>query len=100
MRVEQFGNTDVQRWHLRQAARQVEAQFIHQLLRAMRRTIPSNGRGYSSQMYTDMMDEAMARQIALTDRFGIGRLLFEKLERYISATEVIQGEQTHEDNKL
>jgi Rod binding domain-containing protein len=69
----------------------MEAQFLHQLLRAMRRTIPATQSSYATQMYTDMMDEALAQQLAQSDQFGLGRLLYEKLCPYVQATEKVSG---------
>lgn len=91
MRVEHRANLDAQRWQLREATRQMEAQFLHQLLRAMRRTVPSTQTSYVSQMYTDMLDEALAQQLAQSDRFGLGKLLYEKLSAYLQTPERVPG---------
>ncbi|MCS6949725.1 MAG: rod-binding protein [bacterium] len=86
MRVEPSGSLQVERWQLREATRQVEAQFWHQLLRALRRTLPTNSSSYTLQMYTDLMDETLAQQLARTDQLGIGKLLYEKLSAHLQDT--------------
>jgi len=96
MRVEPCETMDIQRRKLRDAARQLEAQFLHQLLRAMRRTIVSTQSSYTIQMYTDMMDEALARQLAQSDQFGLGRLIYEKLSPYLQTPERGSGGNEHE----
>ncbi|MGQ9541257.1 MAG: rod-binding protein [Armatimonadota bacterium] len=87
MRIEHRANLDTQRWKLREATQQMEAQFLHHLLRAMRRTVPSTQTSYVSQMYTDMLDEALAQQLARSDQFGLGKLLYEKLSAYLQTPE-------------
>jgi Rod binding domain-containing protein len=86
MRIETRETADIQRWKLRDAARQLEAQFLHQLLRAMRRTVPNTQSTYTTRMYTDMMDEALAKQLAQSEQFGLGKLLYEKLSPYLNAS--------------
>ncbi len=99
MRVEPREAMDTQRWKLRDAARQLEAQFLHQLLRAMRRTIVSTQSSYTIQMYTDMMDEALARQLAQSDQFGLGRLIYEKLSPYVQTPERVSGGTENEQTR-
>jgi len=91
MRVEPRDTLDIQHRKLRDAARQLEAQFLHQLLRAMRRTIVSTQSSHTAQMYTDMMDEALARQLAQSDQFGLGRLIYEKLSPYVQTPGRVSG---------
>ncbi len=91
MRVEAQQSIEVQRQRLREAARQMEAHFLHHLLKAMRRTVPSAHTSYAAQMYTDMMDEALAKQLAESDRFGLGKLLYERLSPYLQASESTSG---------
>lgn len=91
MRVQPREGIDAQRWRLREATRQMEAQFLHQLLRAMRRTIPTTQCSYATQMYNDMMDEALARQLAQSEQFGLGRLLYQKLSPYLQTPEKVSG---------
>ncbi len=98
MRVEAHSSIEVQRQRLREATQQFEAQFLHHLLRAMRRTIPSSQSSYASQMYTDMLDEALAKRLAESERFGLGRLLYERLSPYLQATERASGGQENEQS--
>lgn len=99
MRVETRQSIDIQRQHLREATRQMEAQFLHQLLRAMRRTVPSSQSSYLSQMYTDMMDEALAQQLAESDRFGLGKMLYERLCPYLQTPEAVSGGATDDKDR-
>lgn len=91
MRVQAREGTDAQQWRLREATRQMEAQFLHQLLRAMRRTIPATQSSYATQMYTDMMDEALAWQLAQSDQFGLGKMLYKKLSPYLHPPARVSG---------
>jgi Rod binding domain-containing protein len=91
MRIQPREGLDTQRWQLREVTRQMEAQFLHQLLRAMRRTIPTTQCSYTIQMYTDMMDESLAQQLAQSDQFGLAKLLYQKLSPYLQAPERVSG---------
>lgn len=75
------------RYQLREATRQVEAQFLHQLLRALRRTVPTHSSSYANRVYTDMLDEVIARQLAQSDQFGLGKMLYEKLNPLLKQEE-------------
>lgn len=88
-------NLSAQQQRLQEATRQVEAQFWHQLLRAMRRTVPAQNSSYTTQMYADLMDETLAQQLARTDQLGIARLLFEQLSPYLEdPSEGVRRERT------
>jgi flagellar protein FlgJ len=63
---------------LRKATQGLEAHFVHQLLTAMRRTVP-NQPGGANAIYSDMMDESVAKQVAENGGIGIGNLLYDKL---------------------
>lgn len=99
MRVQPRETIEVQRQRLREATRQMEAQFLHWLLRAMRRTIPAEQSSYAAQMYTDMMDEALARQLAQTDQFGLGKMLYERLSPYIQTPARVSGGEKDEQTR-
>lgn len=67
---------------LKDACSQLEAVFWQQVLRAMRRTIPTGGLlgdTYARDVYTDMLDEQYALLLAGQDRTGLGRILYEQL---------------------
>lgn len=85
MRVETRSaeSLSVQQHRLREATCHVEAQFWHQLLRAMRRTVPTHSSSYTTQMYADLMDETLAQQLARTGQLGIAQLLYEQLSPYL-----------------
>jgi len=63
---------------LQKATQGLESYFVHELLRAMRRTTkqPTSG---ASGMYTDMMDDSLAQKAAETGQFGIAKLLEKQL---------------------
>jgi Rod binding domain-containing protein len=65
---------------LRKAAQGLESVFVHDLLRAMRRTTGQISTG-ASAMYTDMMDDAVSQKVAESGQFGIGKLLENQLMR-------------------
>ncbi len=91
IRVQAREDIDDQRWRLREATRQMEAQFLHHLLRAMRRTVPAAQPSYATQMYTDMMEMALAQQLAHSHQFGLGKMLYDKLSAYLQTSERVTG---------
>lgn len=72
-----------QRLRLRQAARELEAIFIEQMLAAMRRTIP-RGEGILQQsreeeLFQGMLEEEWANLMARAGDFGLADVLYEQL---------------------
>lgn len=62
----------------REAAQQVGALFLTQLLRAMRRTVPENGflpRSPARDVYEGMFDRSIAEAIGRGDPLGLARRL-------------------------
>ena len=65
---------------MKKAAEQFETFFLGQLFKTMRQTVPKDGlfeQGFSSEVYTEMLDQEYAR--SLSEKGGIG--LAEVLER-------------------
>ncbi len=68
---------------LRKACREFESIFIYQLLQAMRRSIPKDGlfRGKEEEFYRPMLDEQLARSVALGRGLGLGEILYREFTR-------------------
>jgi soluble lytic murein transglycosylase-like protein len=70
-------SSDAQKW---QAAQDFEAIFIHQMLKAMRNTVPkdeemSTGR----RIFTEMLDEQIANTASRTGSFGLANIIYREL---------------------
>lgn len=73
---------------LRHAAKELEAVFMTQLLKAMRETVPDQGivpRSEGEQMFTGMLDDEIARAAAGKSTHGVGEALFKQLSRFLPA---------------
>ncbi len=71
---------------LKEATEEFEALFINAMLKAMRNTVMESnlfpaqaGKG----MYTSMMDEYLAKEIASSGGIGISQMLYEELSKYL-----------------
>lgn len=67
---------------LRQACREFEALFWHQLLKAMRKSIPSSGlmgNTYQRAVYEDLLDEQYSSLLAEKSASGLGEILYRQL---------------------
>jgi len=63
-------------------AREFESIFINQMLKTMRSTVDKTGfidGGPAEEMFTGMLDEEMARQMAFTQNSGLSKALEEQL---------------------
>ena len=70
---------------LREATQEFESLFLHQLMKAMRSTIPKNNLfhgGQSEEIFTDMLDQEISK-IASKRGIGIADLLFEQLQQNV-----------------
>ena len=68
---------------LRGAAKELEAYFIHTLMREMRKTIPKNSilsGGKTEEIFQDFLDEELAGQLARSNRLGLADQIFESLQ--------------------
>lgn len=71
---------------LRGAARELEAYFIHVLMREMRKTIPPNsilGGGKAEEIFQDFLDEELAGELARSNQLGLADLIFDSLENLL-----------------
>lgn len=67
---------------LKEAAAKFEALFLYQLLQAMRKTVPKGGlldSGFSGEMYTAMLDEALSEELAKAGGIGLSEILLDQL---------------------
>jgi peptidoglycan hydrolase FlgJ len=74
-----------QRARLKKATQDFEAVFIGMMLKQMRKTMagdnPLFGKNSEAKHYQEMMDDAVAQQMSRTGQFGLGEMLYKKVER-------------------
>lgn len=92
--IQMVKETSAKRNELRKATQGVEALFVQQLLSAMRRTASfGDSSSGATAMYQDLMDQAVAQEIARTSRFGIGDLLYRQFaDRVLDGERATEGE--------
>ena len=75
---------------LMRATKDVEAIFLQDLLRIMRRSVPKSSLGDSigKGVYEDLFDQALAQGASQSGSFGIGKLLYERLEPLVLRQEM------------
>ncbi|MEJ2639197.1 MAG: rod-binding protein [Desulfosarcinaceae bacterium] len=67
---------------LKAACDSFEALFMQQLLKQMRATVPKDamfGGGSAEQIYTEMLDAELSKEMASGGGLGISRLLFDSM---------------------
>jgi len=67
---------------LRNAAQQMEGQFIEQMYKSMRDTVPAGGMfdgGSGEQMFTEMMDQHVATDTPLKWQHGLSEAIFRQM---------------------
>ncbi len=67
---------------LRKNCADFEAQITHQLLTAMRKTIPTDGlfkKSYGEELFQSMLDQELATQMAHGKGTGFGETLYQQL---------------------
>ncbi len=70
---------------LRESARELEAMYIFEAYKAMRKTVPENGlieKSTSTKIFQEMLDMEMARKAAAGDGMGLGKAIFEQLKTH------------------
>ena len=68
---------------LRGAARELEAYFIHTLIREMRKAIPPNpilSGGKTEEIFQDFLDEEIAAEMARANQLGLADLIFDSMK--------------------
>jgi len=66
---------------LKKASQDIEAIFMKDLLTAMRRTSPHKAMGssYGSDMYMDLVDQAISQDAAKSGTLGIGKTIYRQM---------------------
>ena len=67
----------------KKAFQDFEKMFVHMMLKEMRKTMNGSSmteKSHATKMYEEMMDEAMAEQMASSNQLGIGSGLANELE--------------------
>ena len=72
---------------LRSVAHQFEGIFVAQLFREMRATIPEDEAVPGQDMYTGLMDDALAGQAAERSAHGLGEALYRQLAARFNGTD-------------
>jgi Rod binding domain-containing protein len=74
-----------QRARLKKATQDFEAVFIGMMLKQMRKTMagenPLFSKNSEAKYYQEMMDDAVAQQMSRTGQFGLGEMLYKKVEK-------------------
>lgn len=72
---------------LRWAAEQLEALFVHELLKSMRRTVMKAGMfdGLGVKMFEEMLDEERSKEMAAAGGLGLARLIYDQLAPHVPA---------------
>ena len=81
------------------AAEEFESFFIYMLLKEMRKTVPKTGLihgGRAEEIWQDMLDEEIGKQIAHTPGMGLG--IAEMLYRQLSRPNVIPASEVAKKN--
>ena len=68
---------------LEKACKEFEAIFAHQLMKVMGDTVPESGlfdEGMASDIYKDMLFEAIGNSVAETGMLGIGSVLKQRMQ--------------------
>lgn len=68
-----------ERDRLRQAAHEFEAVLVTQLFKEMRATIPAEDAVPGQEMFTGLLDEALASEMARRSTHGVGEALYRQL---------------------
>ncbi len=70
---------------LRHACREFEAIYVNEMYKSMRKTVPETDvfgkRGMAEDVYREMLDMEMARQTAAGDGMGIGKAMYQQLQK-------------------
>jgi Rod binding domain-containing protein len=76
--------------HIREVARDFEAIFIRQLFAVMNRTLEQGGmfgQGAGADIYSDLLNEAVADKIAARGGIGLGESIYRRLAVRLEQTE-------------
>jgi Rod binding domain-containing protein len=76
---------------LRRVAHEFEAVFMAQVFREMRATLSPSEEGQAEEMFTTMLDDAMAGQAAQASQRGLGEALYRQLAARLQGPPAAQG---------
>ena len=71
------------------AARELEAYFLHVLIREMRKTVPPNPvlyGGKAEEIFQDFLDEEISKELAASGQLGLADLVYKSLENLLKQT--------------
>lgn len=75
---------------MKEIANDFEAMLFRQMLKEMRKSIPKDGiieSSFSTEMYTDIADDHLAKQLAESNEMGIDKLIYDELKERESSSE-------------
>ncbi len=74
---------------LKDAANNIEAVFVKDLLKEMRKGVNkvSLGKSYGGEIYQDMLDEKLAESASKSGSFGIGTILYRQFSKDVMRQE-------------
>ncbi|MCS6777563.1 MAG: rod-binding protein [Chloroherpetonaceae bacterium] len=89
---EALSELERRRARLKKAVQDFEAIFVGMLIKQMRQSMagsnPLFGSNAQAHYYQEMMDEAIARRLSQTGAFGLGRMLYQRMERLLGDASV------------
>jgi len=71
---------------LKKACTAMESLFIDQMLKVMRKSVNKNNflnGGFGEEVFEDMLYTEYSQKMAESGQFGIGKMLYKSMERYI-----------------
>ena len=86
--------SSVEERKLRKAAESFEAIFIRQMLRSMRSTLLNGGMfgsGATGEIYSDIMDNAIAEKMAERSELGLADLIYKRMVKNIDTDNTSSG---------
>jgi peptidoglycan hydrolase FlgJ len=82
----------------KKASKEIEAFFVHFLLKEMRKTIPDSGfipKSFAQDIFVDMLDQQIAQNVASKQGFGLANHLEKNInDRQIIIDKYKEGEKT------
>ena len=93
LKTDSPNDVEAEKVRLKKATKEFESFFTYQLLKAMRKTIPKStlteggafSGGMGKEIFTDMFDEKMAKQMTTDSKKSISAVLYRSLEKIIEA---------------
>ncbi|MFV1951194.1 MAG: rod-binding protein [Nitrospinota bacterium] len=84
-KIETEEETEDRLKELKDVSKEFESLFIHQMLKAMRKTVLKSDllhRGMAEDIYNSMFDQEIARNISDSKGIGISSMIFQQLKVY------------------